>query len=70
MTKRGIIKDFTRRFDNEEELEDWLKKQNKDYLYILYMRETNYDGVSSRKITKNNLKEIFRQEYILTKCEE
>lgn len=64
------IRDFITRFKNEDELKLWLKQQKKDYLYSLYMQDTNYDGVGSRYITRNQLKDMFLEEYIKYEVEE
>ena len=57
------IGDFINRFKTQEELKTWLKHQSKDYLYSMYMEETNYDGVGYREITRNKLKDIFLDKY-------
>lgn len=59
----GEFYKLIRRFKNENELENWLKHQKKDCLYSIYMQETNYDGATSREITRNELKEMIRTEY-------
>ena len=58
------ITDFIVKFYQCNELENWLKKQPKDYLYSMYMEETNYEGVGYREITRNKLKDIFVEKYI------
>lgn len=63
------ISDFITRFKNYEELEDWLRRQRKDYLYSIYMQDTNYDGMSYRKITKKQIKDIFLEKYIIKELE-
>lgn len=57
------ICDFVKRFEYRKELESWLQRQNKDYLYSLYMEDTNYDGAGYRHITRAELKEIFLVRY-------
>ena len=57
------LSNFVQRFKSQDELVDWLKSQRKDYLYSLYMQDTNYDGLGYRKITRNNLKDIFLDTY-------
>ena len=59
------IRDFIKRFNNDEELKNWLRKQSKDYLYSMYMEETNYDGVGYREITRNQLKNMFLDKYYI-----
>lgn len=63
MITTNIISNFTKRFETEEELKTWLKRQSKDYLYNMYMQDTNFEGVSHREITRNKLKEIFIKKY-------
>lgn len=63
------ISEFITRFKSCEELEDWLRRQRKDYLYSIYMQDTNYDGMSYRKITKKQLKDIFLEKYIVKELE-
>lgn len=57
------IRDFIKRFNTKKELDYWLKKQSKDYLYALYMEDTNYEGVGYRDITRADLKNIFIEKY-------
>lgn len=64
------IRDFIKRFNDDKELENWLRKQSKDYLYSMYMEETNYDGVGYREITKKQLKNIFLDKYYIDKEKE
>lgn len=58
------ITDFIKRFYQDKELENWLRKQRKEYLYSMYMEETNYEGVGYREITRKQLKDIFLNKYI------
>lgn len=57
------IRDFIKRFENEKEIKSWLRRQNKDYLYSIYMESTNHDGVGYREITKEELKDMFLDAY-------
>lgn len=63
------INQFVKRFKSYEELEEWLTRQSKDYLYSLYMEDTNYDGISYRRITRRQLKDIFLDKYIIEELE-
>lgn len=58
------ITNFITKFYQCNDLENWLRKQNKDYLYSMYMEETNYEGVGYREITRKQLKDIFVEKYI------
>ena len=61
------ISDFIKRFETKEKLNSWLRKQAKDYLYSMYMEETNYGGVGYREITRNDLKSMFLEKYYIDK---
>lgn len=63
------ISEFITRFNNCDELEDWLKRQHKDYLYSMYMEETDYNGISYRKITRKQIKDVFLDKYIIQTIE-
>lgn len=58
------IRDFVKQFYKREELERWLVKQSKDYLYTMYMEEREYKGKGYREITREELKLIFTDVYL------
>lgn len=63
------ISEFITRFKEDKELKNWLRKQSKDYLYSMYMEETNYDGVGYREITRKQIKDIFLEKYLIKELE-
>lgn len=60
------IQEFVSQFNTANELEDYLKTQSKDLLYSIYMEDTDYKGLSYRKITRNKLKDIFLDVFIVS----
>ncbi len=58
------IKEFVSQFNTIKELKDCLTTQSKDFLYSVYMEDTDYRGLSYRHITRNKLKDIFLDVYV------
>ena len=65
-----MIRDYIKKFETEENLKRWLKKQNKDTLYIIYSENCNGEELGYREVTRKELKDMFLEAYYIEKDKE